>query len=161
MLLCALWLPRSTNASNETAAGDEQGKHLPSIGYIGAALLASFILAILLPLEIGGTKIPWSHPAIFILFGLAVLLGGLFGATEAWWAKEPIFPLELLSQRDIIASYLIIGCQSAAQLGLMFSVPLYFQVTERTSNTVAGAHLFPAVAGNAVGGIIAGLLIKK
>lgn len=44
---------------------------------------------------------------------------------------------------------------------LMYSVPLYFQVTARASNTVAGAHLFPAVAGNAVGGMVSGLLIKR
>ena len=43
----------------------------------------------------------------------------------------------------------------------MFCVPIYFQVTQRVSNTEAGAHLFPAVAGNAIGGIISGLLIKK
>lgn len=43
----------------------------------------------------------------------------------------------------------------------MFAIPLYFQVTTRASNTVAGAHLFPAVAGNAVGGLLAGAFIKR
>lgn len=43
----------------------------------------------------------------------------------------------------------------------MFAIPLYFQVTARASNTVAGAHLFPAVAGNAVGGLLAGATIKR
>jgi MFS family permease len=44
---------------------------------------------------------------------------------------------------------------------MMFSVPLYFQVTSKASNTVAGAHLAPAVIGNATGGIISGLLINR
>lgn len=44
---------------------------------------------------------------------------------------------------------------------LMFSVPLYFQVTSRASNTSSGAHLIPAVFGNAVGGIVSGVLIKR
>lgn len=43
----------------------------------------------------------------------------------------------------------------------MFTVPLYFQVTARVSSTEAGAHLFPAVAGNAVGGMLTGYLIKR
>lgn len=43
----------------------------------------------------------------------------------------------------------------------MFSVPLYFQVTQRASGTVAGAHLFPAVLGNAVGALAAGHYIKQ
>jgi len=53
------------------------------------------------------------------------------------------------------------GLQGAAQLALMFCVPLYFQVTERSSNTIAGAHLTPAVAGNALGAILTGALIKR
>lgn len=72
----------------------------------------------MLPVEIGGTKIHWTHPLIFVLFGGGTLLLALFLATEAWWAKEPIFPLVLLRQRDVIASYLIMGCQVAAQLGV-------------------------------------------
>jgi hypothetical protein len=42
----------------------------------------------------------------------------------------------------------------------MYTVPIYFQVTQRVSSTVAGAHLFPAVIGNTVGGIATGLIIK-
>ena len=44
---------------------------------------------------------------------------------------------------------------------LMFSVPLYFQITARSSNTESGAHLVPAVVGNAIGGILSGVLIKR
>ena len=43
----------------------------------------------------------------------------------------------------------------------MFSVPLYFQVTERVSNTEAGAHLFPAVFGNTISGILSGIAIQR
>lgn len=43
---------------------------------------------------------------------------------------------------------------------MMFAVPLYFQITARASSSVTGAHLVPAVVGNAVGGILAGLYIK-
>lgn len=46
-------------------------------------------------------------------------------------------------------------------LQLVFAVPLYFQVTQKVSNTVAGAHLFPAVFGNAIGGLVTGRLIKR
>lgn len=44
---------------------------------------------------------------------------------------------------------------------LMFSVPLYFQITTRSSNTASGAHLVPAVVGNAIGGVISGVIIKR
>jgi hypothetical protein len=43
----------------------------------------------------------------------------------------------------------------------MFCVPVYFQVTQNSSASVAGAHLFPAVAGNAVAALISGVVIKR
>lgn len=44
---------------------------------------------------------------------------------------------------------------------MMYSVPIYFQVTQRVSSTVAGAHLFPAVIGNTIGGIVSGAVIQR
>lgn len=44
---------------------------------------------------------------------------------------------------------------------MMFSVPLYFRVTANASNTTAGAHLFPAVLGNTVGGLLSGFVIQR
>jgi MFS family permease len=43
---------------------------------------------------------------------------------------------------------------------MMYTVPLYFRATQGNSNTVAGTHLFPAVLGNTVGGLLAGFLIQ-
>jgi hypothetical protein len=43
----------------------------------------------------------------------------------------------------------------------MYFVPLYFQVTAGVSNTIAGLHLVPAVTGNAVGGVAAGIIIRR
>ena len=44
---------------------------------------------------------------------------------------------------------------------MLFSVPLYFRITTNASNTQAGAYLFPSVLGNAIGGIIAGYVIRR
>jgi formate/nitrite transporter FocA (FNT family) len=40
-------------------------------------------------------------------------------------------------------------------------VPMYFQVSAHASLTNAGAHLMPSVIGNAVGGLLAGFVIKR
>jgi MFS family permease len=44
---------------------------------------------------------------------------------------------------------------------MLFSVPLYFRVTTNASNTRGGSYLFPSVMGNAIGGIVAGYLIRR
>lgn len=138
-----------------------QGSRLARIDFIGALLMTLSILCLLIPLEIGGDQVPWSSPTIGILLTCAVMFGVLFLAAEKWVAKEPIMPLSLLQQRDMVVSSFVMTFQCAAQIGLMFAVPLYFQVTAGASNTAAGAHLFPAVAGNAVGGILSGSVIKR
>jgi MFS family permease len=43
----------------------------------------------------------------------------------------------------------------------MFSVPLYFRVTQNISNAEAGSHLLPAVLSNTFGGLLAGFVIQR
>ncbi|KAK3305409.1 major facilitator superfamily domain-containing protein [Chaetomium strumarium] len=146
-------------ASQESSLASQESK-FSRIDFKGSVLFTLTILALLLPVELGGVKLPWSHPAIAALFIASVALLVVFVAVEKR-QEEPILPLEIFHRRDAVFSFLILGLQLAAQLGLMFSVPLYFQITARASSTAAGAHLVPAVVGNALGGLISGLLIKR
>lgn len=158
IVLVAITLPSHPHDSlDESTAHDK----LARIDFIGALLLTISILGLLLPLEIGGDRIPWSSPAIILLFIAAAVFGVLFLAIEGWVAKEPIIPLALLRQRGVIIPSIVTFFQTAAQIGLMFAVPLYFQVTASASNAVAGAHLVPAVVGNAIGGILSGIIINR
>ncbi|KAI1320501.1 MFS general substrate transporter [Xylariaceae sp. FL0255] len=127
----------------------------------GSLLLGLAILLIMLPLEIGGQRVAWTHPFIYGLFAAGFATLGLFIVNEARWAKEPAIPLTLLGDRDIIASYMVICSITAAQTSLLYFIPIYFQVTAGVSNTVAGLHLVPSVVGNTIGGLVAGSLIKR
>jgi MFS family permease len=161
IILVSVILPNDTPADNSEDDGAPKQSKLARIDFVGATLMTLAILAFLFPLEVGGVRIPWSHPLIPGLLGSGCVLTVLFLFSQAYLAREPIFPLELLRHQDVMVSIFVMACQSAAQMGMMFSVPLYFQVTARVSNTVAGAHLFPAVFGNAVGGILTGVVIKR
>jgi len=44
---------------------------------------------------------------------------------------------------------------------MMFTIPLYFRTTQNSTNTTAGTHLFPAVLGNTLGGLLSGLYISR
>jgi len=44
--------------------------------------------------------------------------GSLFMIVEAFWAKEPIFPLRLLLNWDVVTSYINLGFQSGAQMAV-------------------------------------------
>jgi MFS family permease len=91
---------------------------LARIDFAGSVLLASTITALMLAVELAGQKLPWNHPIVLGLVAASVAFGGLFVVTEEYWAYEPVFPLHLLRQRDVVCAYLVLGLQIAAQLGV-------------------------------------------
>ncbi|KAL4790555.1 major facilitator superfamily domain-containing protein [Aspergillus venezuelensis] len=144
-------------------SGDEPStrSRISRIDFRGSFLVATSIAAVIILLDQGGKAFPWaSIPTLALSLSAGVALA-LFIYTELYVAAEPIFTLQILKRPNVAASYLVSSFQAAAQVGMMFTVPLYFQVTSRTSTTVAGAHLIPAVAGNAIGGLSAGFFIRK
>ncbi|KAJ9137702.1 Vacuolar membrane amino acid uptake transporter fnx2 [Pleurostoma richardsiae] len=161
VVLCWIYLPAKTQRLPDLPSKEDGGNKLARVDFLGSALLGLLILCFLLPLEIGGVKVPWTHPAIPALFGSAAVLTVLFIVAEKRWAREPILPLELFTRKDTVLSLLVMILQAAAQLGLMFCVPLYFQVTMKVSSTEAGTHLLPAFAGNAIGAILSGVFINR
>ncbi|KAL8306486.1 hypothetical protein RB597_003005 [Gaeumannomyces tritici] len=153
--------PMSPSKHAKPPARQPQG--LARIDFLGAALLALTVVCVLLPIEVSrASDIPWTrNPAVLGLAAAACVFGALFVAVEERWALEPIFPIDLLRHRDVLLLYLVACTQAAAQFGLTFVVPLYFQVTQRSSNAASGASLVPAFIGNACGAILGGLVIKR
>lgn len=58
---------------------------------------------------------PLTHPTILAFFAASVATGTLFLVVEGFWAREPIFPLRLLLNRDVVTSYVNLGFQTGAQ----------------------------------------------
>jgi hypothetical protein len=67
---------------------------------------------------------PWTHPAILLLLGASVVTMNIFVLVEGFVAKEPIFPLRLLLNRDVITSYVNLGFQTGAQGAVSLKNPL-------------------------------------
>ncbi len=127
MILCGIVLPNLTTGQSRGNA-DATKSRLARIDFLGAAFLGSGLLALLLPLRLAGQRVPWTSPVIPLLFALGIVLLGLFTVTEMRWAKEPIFPLRLLNNREVVFSYLIMACQIAAQVGVCPLNSLYLRV---------------------------------
>ncbi|APA06986.1 hypothetical protein sscle_02g017560 [Sclerotinia sclerotiorum 1980 UF-70] len=160
IVLVAYKLP-TRSLSDEPIHADDGPSRLRRIDFVGAFMLTGTIAAFLAALSLAGQALPWSHPIVIGLLLGSVLLGAVFVSYEIKVATEPIFPPALAIQRDVAASYAINALQLGAQVGMMYSVPLYFRVTQGSSNTTAGLHLFPAVFGNTTGGLLAGWLISR
>lgn len=88
---------------------------LKRVDFLGAFLLSVTIISLLLVLDLGGEKVPWSSVTILFLGALGLKAAISFAVVETKWAKDPIFPLYLLRNYDVITSYSIISLQNASQ----------------------------------------------
>lgn len=113
------------------------GSKLGRVDFVGALLMSATVLSFLLVLDVGGEKVSWTSPVIFLLVVAGLASGTLFIFAERSWAKEPIFPLHLLSNRDLVVPYLILMLQTASQIGVSFFmsriVKLYVLTTRCSS----------------------------
>ncbi|KAJ5150853.1 uncharacterized protein N7482_010105 [Penicillium canariense] len=148
-------------AQPKIAAQAGSVSQLRQIDFLGTALLGASIVAIIGLMDQGGKSFPWRSWVSAVIGGGGLLLLVAFVLVEAYLAKEPVFNLRILRRPNVAVSYLIGTLQITAQLGMQFSIPLYFQVTQRASVTVAGGHLVPAVIGNTLGGLLAGGFIRR
>lgn len=124
MLLCYIVLPtltphnnRDQNTSSQCTVSSSSSR-LARVDFLGALLLGTGLLALLLPIEIGGQKVAWTHPLIFALLAVGAVLLLLFAVVEVYVAKEPIFPLRLLRNRNVVLCYFVSCFQGAAQLSV-------------------------------------------
>jgi EmrB/QacA subfamily drug resistance transporter len=130
------------------------------IDYLGAALLAGGLSAIVLFTSLGGTTWPWSSPQIVGLMVLGVLLLVAFGFVENR-AVEPIVPLELFRNRVFTVTSAIGFIVGLALFGAVTYLPLYLQIVKSHSPTTSGLLLTPLMAGVLVTSIGSGQLISR
>ena len=131
-----------------------------SIDFLGAALLAGGLSAIVLYTSLGGTTYAWSSPPMLALVAAGVVLLVAFVFAELR-AAEPILPLELFRNRVFRVSGAVAFIVGLALFGAVTFVPLYLQNVKGHSPTVSGLLLTPMMAGILVTSIGSGQLISR
>ncbi|ERF75699.1 hypothetical protein EPUS_01529 [Endocarpon pusillum Z07020] len=129
------------------------------VDVIGAIAMASAISAFLITLDFAAGESSPSH--VLVSGFLFLLMATIFCVIEKSWAKEPILPLHLLTTRPALTAYLLAGFQVAAQYGVFYSTPLYYQIVAHSTVAKAGLRLVPAVVGNATAGLLSGWIISR
>ena len=132
----------------------------PAIDYVGAALLASSLSAIVLVTSLGGTTWAWGSAQVVVVGAAGVALLGLFIVVERR-VREPVIPPALLRDRVFAVAgplSLIVGF---ALFGAVTFLPLYFQTVDAASPTGAGLRLVPMMLGVLAMSITSGQLITR
>jgi EmrB/QacA subfamily drug resistance transporter len=130
------------------------------IDYLGAAVLAAGLSAIVLFTSLGGTSYAWSSSFIIALIIVSVVMLVLFPFVEAR-AAEPILPLALFRNRTFVVTSAVGFIIGLALFGAVTFLPLYLQVVKGHSPTVSGLLITPMMGGLLVTSILSGNLISR
>ncbi|PWY76948.1 MFS general substrate transporter [Aspergillus heteromorphus CBS 117.55] len=133
---------------------------LRRVDFLGALTLVVSLVLLLLGLNTGGNQVPWTHPLILTSLPLSAVFFGLFIYVEAKIASEPVIPVRLLLNRTVFSACLTNWFSTMAVFGLLFYLPLFFQV-QGLSATAAGARLIPQAIGTSLGSLGSGILMKS
>ncbi len=130
------------------------------IDYLGAAVLAAGLSAIVLFTSLGGTSYAWGSSFIIALIVVSVAMLVLFPFVEMR-AAEPILPLALFRNRTFVVTSAVGFIIGLALFGAVTFLPLYLQVVKGHSPTVSGLLITPMMAGLLVTSILSGNLISR
>jgi EmrB/QacA subfamily drug resistance transporter len=130
------------------------------IDYLGSALLAGGLSAIVLYTSLGGTRYSWTAPWMLalVVVGGALLVAFVFAERRA---AEPILPLELFRNRVFTVTSAVGFIVGLALFGAITYLPLYLQDVKGHTPTSSGLLLLPLVIGLLIASVGSGQLITR
>lgn len=132
---------------------------LKQVDFLGAITLISTLVLLLLGLNAGGNQVSWTHPLVLTSLPLSVVSLGVFIYIEANVASKPVIPVRLLLDRTVFSACLTNWFTTMSVFGLLFYLPLFFQV-QGLSATAAGVRLIPQAVGTSLGSLGSGIVMR-
>jgi EmrB/QacA subfamily drug resistance transporter len=130
------------------------------IDYLGTALLAGGVSALILLTTWGGNEYAWGSPTII---GLGV--AGILLLTAFLWQErrtpEPIVPLSLFRSSVFSISSALGFTIGMAMFGAIIFLPLFLQLVYGASPTASGLRMLPLILGLLVASIASGRVISR
>lgn len=140
---------------------DKALKRLPrherphKLDFLGAGLMTSATVTLLLALSWGGVHYPWASVPILGLIGLSALLWIAF-AIRLKTAEEPLIPLAILANPVVRMGTIAAGFGMGTFIGLTIYLPLYFETVAGLSAANSGMGLIPLTCGTVIGATASG-----
>jgi EmrB/QacA subfamily drug resistance transporter len=122
---------------------------------VGAGLMMTAAVALLLALSWGGRRFAWISGEIGTLLLGSAVLWGLF-AWRLVKAEEPFLPLAVLGNPVVRCAALAGACNMGTLVGMTIFVPLYFEVVLHMSASQSGMGLIPLMGATVVSSTLTG-----
>ncbi|KAJ7499973.1 DHA14-like major facilitator [Mycena latifolia] len=126
---------------------------------LGTIIFIPAIVCLLLALQWGGSKYPWSNGRIiglFVVFG--VLIAG-FIAVQIWKQDLATVPPRILKQRSIMAAAWFSLCLGSSFFILVYFLPIWFQAIKSVSAVKSGIDNLPMILSLVISSLVAGGII--
>lgn len=140
---------------------ESRGEPGRKIDWAGAATLMLGLLSLLLaPVLIENKGYGWTSPAILGMLSLSAILLALFVWIESK-VKEPIIPLHLFRNRNVVVLSLIVFFLMLGMMGGLATFPFFAQNVMGLTPTASGYLNMAFMAGAIPSSILIGFLITK
>jgi EmrB/QacA subfamily drug resistance transporter len=127
---------------------------------LGAVLLVTATVALLLALSWGGIRFPWISLPILGLFAGSLVLWSLF-ALRMRLAPEPLIPSGVLHNPVVRMGVLAACFGMGTYIGLTIYLPVYFETVRGLSSSLSGLALIPLMAGTVIGATLSGRTMAR
>ncbi|KAF9909698.1 hypothetical protein EC991_008177 [Linnemannia zychae] len=131
------------------------------VDFYGSFLLLVAVMLLLLPLSWGGDKYEWDAGIVIGLLVAGFVVAVIFVLVEWKLPREPILPIHLFKIRNIKATYGALFFNGMAFFGVIFYLPIYFQVIRGESATIGGLETVPFVIGIVLTSVSSGIWVLK
>lgn len=145
--------------SVELATVETGWARLRRFDWMGTITFVPSTLCLLLALQWGGSKYPWTNVRIIVLFIVFGVLLAAFIATQVYMPERASVPLRVVKNRSIIFGALFAFSLSSALSLLSYYLPLWFQGIKDASALDSGVMILPIILGMAVGSVLGGVLV--
>lgn len=127
---------------------------------LGATFIAITTASLILMTTWGGTQYEWSDPIILVLAAI-VVVGAVISFIVESKAKEPLIPVHLFKNRNMVlttAAGMVLGL---AMFGVLGYMPTYLQMVHTLTPTKAGLMMIPMMLGLIVTSTAIGFIIAR
>jgi len=142
--------------SEEAEAKLSLREKLDRLDPIGSLFFLPGIVCLLLALEWGGSKYPWSNARIIVLFVVFGLLIIGFSIVQFWKQENATLPPRILKYRSVTAASFFAFCISGGMTLIVYFLPTWFQAIQGVDALESGIRTLPLIISLLVASIISG-----
>ncbi|KAG4257715.1 hypothetical protein FPRO04_13396 [Fusarium proliferatum] len=140
----------------DPSQGSSWISYVSDLDPIGTVCFLPGVVCLLLALQWGGTKYPWSSGKVIGPLVLSTVLLAAFVAVQVWKGDKATVPPRIIRQRTLVSASVFTLLLSAAYFAIVFYIPIWFQAIKGVSAIKSGIMCLPMILSVVIFSLVAG-----